>query len=103
MLRARFRPPAVVPHLKIYIPSLFRHLQFNPPSLPKTALYAEIRMATQKQIEANRRNAQKSTGPKTEEGKTKSKFNAMKHGMTAEVAVLPHEDKTSYEELRQAT
>ncbi len=60
-------------------------------------------MATQKQIEANRRNAQKSTGPKTEEGKTKSKFNALKHGMTAEVAVLPHEDKTSYEEIRQAT
>ena len=60
-------------------------------------------MATQKQIEANRRNAQKSTGPKTEQGKAKSKFNALKHGMTAEVAVLPHEDKVSYEELRQAT
>jgi hypothetical protein len=60
-------------------------------------------MATQKQIEANRRNAQKSTGPKTVEGKAKAKFNALKHGMTAEVAVLPHEDKLSYEELRQAT
>jgi hypothetical protein len=71
--------------------------------LLKSALYAGSRMATQKQIEANRRNAQKSTGPKTEQGKTKSKFNALKHGMTAEVAVLPHEDKTSYEELRQAT
>jgi hypothetical protein len=59
-------------------------------------------MATQKQIEANRRNAQRSTGPKTEEGKSKSKFNALKHGMTAEVAVLPHEDKHSYEDLRQA-
>jgi hypothetical protein len=60
-------------------------------------------MATQKQIEANRRNAQKSTGPKTEAGKQKSKFNALKHGMTARVAVLPHEDKLSYEELRQST
>jgi hypothetical protein len=60
-------------------------------------------MATRKQIEANRRNAQKSTGPKTEEGKSKSKFNALTHGMTAEVAVLPHEDKLSYEDLRQAT
>jgi hypothetical protein len=60
-------------------------------------------MATQKQIEANRRNAQKSTGPKTEQGKSKAKFNALKHGMTAEAAVLPHEDKISYEELRQAT
>lgn len=60
-------------------------------------------MATQKQIEANRRNAQKSTGPKTEAGKHNSKFNALKHGMTARVAVLPHEDRLSYEELRQAT
>jgi hypothetical protein len=60
-------------------------------------------MATQKQIEANRRNAQKSTGPKTEAGKATAKFNALKHGMTAEVAVLPHEDKHSYEELRRAT
>jgi hypothetical protein len=59
-------------------------------------------MATQNQIEANRRNAQKSTGPKTEQGKSKSKFNALKHGMTAEVAVLPHEDKCSYEDLRQS-
>jgi hypothetical protein len=60
-------------------------------------------MATQKQIEANRRNAKKSTGPKTEAGKAKAKFNAVKHGMTAEVAVLPHEDKHSYEELRRST
>ena len=60
-------------------------------------------MATQKQIEANRRNAQKSTGPKTVEGKAKSRFNALKHGMTANVAVLPHEDKFSYEELLRST
>jgi hypothetical protein len=59
-------------------------------------------MATQKQIEANRRNAQKSTGPVTEAGKTKARFNALKHGMTAKVAVLPHEDAQSYEQLRQA-
>jgi hypothetical protein len=60
-------------------------------------------MATQKQIEANRRNAQKSTGPKTVEGKAKSRFNALQHGMTAKVAVLPHEDNFSYEELRRTT
>ena len=60
-------------------------------------------MATPKQIAANRRNAQKSTGPKTEQGKSKARFNALKHGKTAEAAVLPHEDKISYEELRRAT
>ncbi|HYP06842.1 MAG TPA: hypothetical protein VER03_11485 [Bryobacteraceae bacterium] len=59
-------------------------------------------MATQKQIEANRRNAQKSTGPVTDLGKAVAKFNALKHGMTASTAVLPHEDPSSYAELREA-
>ena len=40
-------------------------------------------MATQAQIEANRANAQKSTGPKTEEGKTKSALNHLSHGFTS--------------------
>src|SRR3954452_523227 len=49
-------------------------------------------MATAKQIEANRRNAQKSTGPKTEEGKAKSRLNALHHGLGAIHVPLPHED-----------
>lgn len=40
-------------------------------------------MATQAQIIANRRNAQKSTGPKTGIGKAASAFNARKHGLSA--------------------
>ena len=40
-------------------------------------------MSTQKQIEANRRNSQKSTGPKTEEGKAKSSLNHLSHGLTS--------------------
>ncbi|HYP05514.1 MAG TPA: hypothetical protein VER03_04695, partial [Bryobacteraceae bacterium] len=59
-------------------------------------------MATQRQIEANRRNAQKSTGPVTDLGKAVVKFNALKHGMTASTAVLPHEDPSSYAELRDS-
>ena len=49
-------------------------------------------MTSPRQIEANRRNAQKSTGPRTEEGKDRSRFNAVKHGMTAKFDVLPGED-----------
>ena len=40
-------------------------------------------MATEKQIEANRRNAALSTGPKTDEGKAQSRANAMTHSLTA--------------------
>ncbi len=40
-------------------------------------------MTSQSQIDANRLNAQKSTGPATEEGKAKSRFNALKHGAFA--------------------
>ena len=45
-----------------------------------------------KRIEANRRNAQKSTGPRTTEGKDRVRLNALKHGLTASTAVLPGED-----------
>ena len=45
-------------------------------------------VATQKQIEANRRNARKSTGPKTEAGKAASAANALSHGLTAASDVL---------------
>ncbi len=56
-------------------------------------------MATIKQIEANRRNAQRSTGPKTPAGKAKVRFNALIHGRRAESAVLPGEDQNAFNRL----
>ena len=60
-------------------------------------------MATAAQIEANRRNAQKSTGPKTERGKARAKLNAVTHGMTARtiMPVLPQEDPKDLEDRIQ--
>src|SRR5947208_2775003 len=57
-------------------------------------------MSTDKQIQANRRNALKSTGPKSEKGKEQSRMNALRHGLTAEQAVLPHEDPRNYDQIR---
>ena len=49
------------------------------------------------QIEANRRNAQQSTGPRSEIGKLKSSLNALRHGLTARAVVLPTEDLAAYQ------
>jgi hypothetical protein len=48
------------------------------------------------QIQANRRNALRSTGPKTEEGKQRSRENSLRHGLTAETIVASLEDAEDY-------
>src|ERR1700688_3207325 len=53
-------------------------------------------MTSFKQIEANRRNARKSTGPITEEGKERSRCNAVRHGLTAETVIGALEDAEDY-------
>ena len=59
-------------------------------------------MASPAQIEANRRNAQKSTGPRTEAGKLRSRSNALKHGLTGAGIALPAEDAHQVEERFRA-
>ena len=44
----------------------------------------------------NRANARRSTGPRTESGKQRSSLNAVKHGLTAQTAVLPSEDLAAF-------
>ena len=53
-----------------------------------------------KKIAANRANALKSKGAKTNEGKDKSKFNAVKHGAYATTELLPGEDEKIFQELK---
>jgi hypothetical protein len=58
-------------------------------------------MATLTQIEANRRNAQHSTGPRTPEGKAASSMNALKSGIDADSNVIPGEDATDLAALTE--
>jgi hypothetical protein len=57
-------------------------------------------MATTAQIEANRRNAQRSTWPKSDDGKKRARCNALRHGMRALtiMPVLPQEDPKQLQE-----
>jgi hypothetical protein len=54
------------------------------------------------QFEANRRNAMRSTGPKTENGKRQSRANAVRHGLTAETVVASLEDAEDYKAFEAA-
>jgi len=57
-------------------------------------------MPTEAQTEANRLNAQKSTGPTSEEGKANSKFNAFKHGAYAQAPELTGHDRDKIEQRK---
>jgi len=59
-------------------------------------------MTSLRQLESNRRNAQKSTGPKTETGKQRSSQNAVRHGLTAETVIKLLEDPDDYQAFERA-
>ena len=59
-------------------------------------------MTSFKQIEANRQNARKSTGPITTEGKLQSRCNAVRHGLTAETVIGALEDAVDYKAFEAA-
>jgi hypothetical protein len=59
-------------------------------------------MTSLRQLEANRRNALKSSGPKTESGKQTSRCNAVRHGLTAESVIGALEDAEDYKAFEAA-
>ncbi len=59
-------------------------------------------MTSYRQMEANRRNALRSTGPRTEAGKLQSRRNAVRHGLTAETVIGSFEDAEDYSAFEAA-
>ena len=56
-------------------------------------------MTSEKKIEANRLNAQRSTGPRSEEGKARVSRNPMRHGLCSRDVLLAQEDAGEFAEL----
>jgi len=59
-------------------------------------------MISDKQLAANRNNALLSTGPKTEEGRKRSRMNALRHGLTGQVTTMTEEDRAAHDQFCQA-
>jgi len=59
-------------------------------------------MATPKQNAANRRNAQRSTGPRSDDGKARAALNNFKHGIYAKSPIVPGEDPAQRQALQDA-
>jgi hypothetical protein len=65
-------------------------------------LFSEVKTVTSdKQIQANRRNALMSTGPKTPQGKAAARQNALRHGLLSAEMLLPGEDEAALRELSE--
>jgi len=67
-----------------------------------SSIERRISVTSEKKKEANRRNALKSTGPRTPEGKNAVRLNALSHGLLSQEVLLPGEDAEAFRELGES-
>src|SRR5262249_49561103 len=80
-----------------------KHNECDRAKITKRTQFGEhLSMTSHRQIEANRRNALRSTGPKAEAGKDTSRRNAVRHGLTAETVIGALEDIEDYQAFEAA-
>jgi hypothetical protein len=72
------------------------YFQIEAPIMSATATI-QIDHSTIDRAAINRANSEHSTGPRTDAGKQRSSLNALRHGLTAQTAVLPTEDPIAYQ------
>jgi hypothetical protein len=65
---------------------------------PWAALEGKHKMASPAQLTANIANAQKSTGPKTEPGKHRTRLNAYRHGLTGQICLLTAGERQAFDQ-----
>ena len=78
------------------LPPLQEPATQNPASSEGPNSEPNKRPTSEARLRANRENAKKSTGPRTPEGKQRSSLNGTRHGILAQVIVLPKEDMDAY-------
>jgi hypothetical protein len=83
-----------VQYKPISVQAAFRN---HPDSLLPCYSWIGKHMVSQKQLEANRRNAQRSTGPRTDEGKKVSALNARRHHLTGQVTTMTEADRIMHD------
>jgi hypothetical protein len=76
---------------------LFNHIPLSPDRLSSAPLLSMSYMSTPNRTLINQANAQHSTGPKSAEGKKQSSLNALSHGLTSQIVVMPTEDLQAYQ------
>src|SRR5580704_4490709 len=59
-------------------------------------------MISEKQLDANRRNALLSSGARTEAGRASSRMNALRHGLTGQVTTMTDEDRAAHDQFSNA-
>ncbi len=63
----------------------------------KDAKMSPATLISEAQLTANRQNAQLSTGPNTDDGKSRVRLNSLRHGLTGNTILMPYEDATQYQ------
>jgi hypothetical protein len=81
------------------IPHQFNNFHEIPWSAPEIIKVERTNMSISARIRANRNNAKKSTGPRTDAGKAAVAQNARRHGLSGAFALLPHEDPAEFQDL----
>jgi hypothetical protein len=59
-----------------------------------------LTMTSDKQLKANRHNSTKSTGPRSQAGKARSRLNSRRHGLTAKTLIIVGENAEDFDQLR---